>query len=98
MVRRSKGTRVNTRNILKKSPKNRGIQPVTAYLKEFDIGEKANIVIDPVSQKGMPHHRYQGRVGMIVDKRGSSYIVRVKLDKSHKDLIIRPEHLRKIKE
>lgn len=97
MVKRSKGTRVNTRSILRKSPRNRGIQPITAYLKEFDIGEKANIVIDPASQKGMPHHRYQGRVGTIVDVRGSSYVIRVQLDKSHRDLIIRPEHLRKIK-
>ncbi|MFO8050528.1 MAG: 50S ribosomal protein L21e [Thermoplasmatota archaeon] len=98
MVRRSKGIRVNTRNILRKSPRNRGLQPVTAYLKEFEIGERASIVIDPSSQKGVPHHRYQGKVGTIIDKKGRSYVLRIKLPKSNKDIIVRPEHMKKVRE
>jgi large subunit ribosomal protein L21e len=97
MVKRSKGTMVKTRNILRKRPRDRGMPPITTYVKEFEIGEKANIVIEPSSQKGQPHRRYQGRVGTVVDKRGDSFVVRVEMDRSHKDLIIRPEHLKKIK-
>ncbi|MGA1872417.1 MAG: 50S ribosomal protein L21e [Thermoplasmatota archaeon] len=97
MVKRSKGTMVKTRNILKKRPRDRGMPPITTYLKKFEIGEKANIVIDPSSQKGQPHRRYQGRVGVVVDKKGDAFVVRVDMDKTHKDLVIRPEHLRKVK-
>jgi len=97
MVRRSKGIMVQTRKILRKRPRDRGNPPVTTFVKDFDIGEKANIVIEPSSQKGQPHRRYQGRVGTIIDKRGSSFVVRIDLERSHKDLIIRPEHLKKIK-
>ena len=97
MVKRSKGIMVKTRNILRKRPRDRGMPPITTYVKDFDIGEKANIVIEPSSQKGQPHRRYQGHVGTIVDKRGHAFVVRVQMDKSHKDLIIRPEHLKKIR-
>jgi len=97
MVKRSKGTMVKTRNILRKRPRDRGIPPVTTFVKQFEVGEKANIVIEPSSQKGQPHRRYQGRVGTVIDKRGDAFVVRVEMEKTHKDLIIRPEHLRKIK-
>ncbi len=97
MVKRSKGIMVKTRNILRKRPRDRGMPPITKYVKDFDIGEKANIVIEPSSQKGQPHRRYQGHVGTVVDKRGRAFVVRVQMDKSYKDLIIRPEHLKKIR-
>jgi large subunit ribosomal protein L21e len=97
MVKRSKGIMVKTRNILRKRPRDRGMPPITKYVKDFDIGERANIVIEPSSQKGQPHRRYQGHVGTVVDKRGRAFVVRVQMDKSHKDLIIRPEHLKKIR-
>ncbi len=94
MVRRSKGIMVSTRNIMRKKPRDRGNPPITKYLRKFEIGEKANIVIESSSQKGQPHRRYHGKVGTVIDKRGDAYIVRVQLDKSHRDLIIRPEHLK----
>lgn len=97
MVKRSKGIMVSTRSIMRKKPRNRGNPPITRYLRKFDIGEKANIIIEPTSQKGQPHRRYHGKVGTVMDKRGDAYIVRVILDKSHRDLIIRPEHLRPVK-
>lgn len=97
MVKRSKGIMVNTRQIFKKSPRTRGSPPATRFLQEFEIGEKANIVIESSSQKGQPHHRYHGRVGTIIRKQGESYVVRVEEERIHKDLIIRPEHLRTLK-
>ncbi len=88
---------VSTRQTLRKKPRNRGMPPITRFLRTFEVGEKANIVIEPSSQKGQPHRRYHGRVGTIIDRRGDAYVVRVNTDRSHKDLIIRPEHLRPIK-
>jgi large subunit ribosomal protein L21e len=97
MVKRSKGIMVSTRQTLRKKPRDRGMPPITTFLKEFQVGDKANIVIEPSSQKGVPHRRYHGKVGTIVDKRGDAYVVRVKMDRTSKDLIIRPEHLKPIK-
>lgn len=98
MVKRSKGLMVNTRKVLRKSPKKRGKPPVTRYLQDFEIGDKASIILEPTSQRGQPHHRYQGRVGTVTEKRGNSFVVRIKTDKRHKDIIARPEHLRPLKE
>ncbi len=98
MVKRSKGIMANTRSKFKKSPRNRGSPPITRFLHSYDIGEKANIVIESSSQRGQPHHRYHGRVGTIIGMQGKSYIVRIKLDRINKDLIVRAEHLRPIRE
>lgn len=98
MVKRSKGLMVGTRQVFKKSPRDRGEPPVTRYLQDFQVGDRANIVIEPTSQKGQPHHRYHGRVGTVVGIRGKAYVVTVKMANTNKRLIIRPEHLRPVKE
>jgi len=46
----------------------------------------------------MPHHRYQGRIGVVRSKRGRSYEVSVNLEDAVKELIIRPEHLKSFTE
>ena len=97
MVKRSKGTMVNTRQIFRKRPRDRGSPPVTHFLQTFEVGDRANIVIESSSQKGQPHHRYHGRVGIIIRSQGNAYVVRVVEDRLNKDLIVRPEHLRIIK-
>jgi large subunit ribosomal protein L21e len=98
MVKRSKGLMVNTRQVFKKSPRDRGEPPITRYLQNFKIGDRANIVIEPTSQKGQPHHRYHGRVGTVVGIKGQAYVISVKMAKTNKELIVRPEHLRPVKE
>ncbi len=97
MVRRSKGTRSLTRNILGKRPRNRGMGPITHTLRQFEIGEKANIVIDPAVHNGMPHRRFHGYTGTISGKRGDAYLVDVVMGSKKKQLIVRPEHLNKQK-
>ena len=97
MVKRSKGFRVRTRRILRKSPRRRGIPPITEYLKTFEVGEKAAIVLEPSSHKGMPHPRYHGLIGEVVGRRGRAYLVKVRVGKNtYKTLIARPEHLKKV--
>ncbi|NIM45647.1 MAG: 50S ribosomal protein L21e, partial [Nitrososphaeria archaeon] len=60
----------------------------------YKPGEKVVIKIDPSVHKGMPHRRYQGRVGVIASKRGRAYEVHVTQGDSVKEIIVRPEHLR----
>ena len=96
MVKRSKGFRSKTRKKLSKHPRQHGLSPITKTLQEFNEGEKANIVIDSSIHKGQPHPRFHGLTGTVVGTQGQSYLVTVTVGNKEKELIIRPEHLRKI--
>jgi large subunit ribosomal protein L21e len=41
----------------------------------------------------MPHRRFHGRIGVISEKRGKSYVVNVSQGNSIKEIIVRPEHI-----
>lgn len=97
MVKRSKGIRSKSRKILRKKPRDRGIKSITRALQEFGDGESVNIVIDSAIHKGMPHIRFQGYTGIVEGKQGESYLVGINDGKKHKTLIIRSEHLRRVK-
>jgi len=97
LVRRSKGIRSKSRQILRKNPRDRGIKSITRALQEFEEGESVNIVIDSAVHKGMPHIRFHGYTGRVEGKQGESYLVGIDDGKKHKTLIIRSEHLRRVK-
>lgn len=97
MVRRSRGLRSSTRNKLRRKPRERGLSPITRSLIQFEIGEKASIVIDPSYQKGQPHPRFHGLTGIITGTQGQAYSVDVKVGNKLKTLLVRSEHLKKIK-
>ena len=97
MVKRSKGIRSKSRNILKKKPRDRGLNSIKRALQEFEEGESVNIVIDPSIHKGMPHIRFHGYTGKVEGKQGESYLVGINDGKKHKTLIIKPDHLRRVR-
>jgi large subunit ribosomal protein L21e len=41
----------------------------------------------------MPHRRYHGRVGTVLNKRGRCYVVSVSQGDALREIIVRPEHL-----
>jgi len=90
---KSKGYRRGTRHLLKKESRERGKMRLSKLLYEYQPGNRVVIKIDPAIQKGMPHRRYHGKVGVVVDKRGQSYIVSVTQGEAVKEIIVRPEHL-----
>ena len=96
MVKRSKGIRSKSRQILRKKPRERGIKSITRALQEFKVGESVNIVIDSAVHKGMPHIRFHGYTGKVEGKQGESYVVGINDGKKHKSLIIKPDHLRRV--
>lgn len=51
------------------------------------------IKIDSSVQKGMPHKRFHGKIGTVIDKRGRSYVVNVSQGDALKEIIVRPEHM-----
>ncbi len=95
-MKKSKGIRQGTRNILRKKPRERGLIPITRALQEFEEGERARIVIEPSVHKGQPHRRFQANVGTIIGKQGKAFKLKIKDGKKEKIIIARAEHLRKI--
>lgn len=96
LVKRSRGIRSKSRDILRKKPRERGFSTITKAMQIFEKGDSVNIVIDSSVHKGMPHIRFHGHTGKVEGKQGDSYIVGVNKGKKHKKLIIRPEHLRRV--
>ncbi len=92
-MRASKGFRRGTRRRLK----NKGHRlTVNERLKELEKGKKVCIVINPSVHDAMPHPRYQGKFGEVVDKRGKAYLVNIKDGGKTKTIISYPEHLKEI--
>ena len=97
MVKRSKGLRSSTRKKFTKSPRYRGNPPISRMFQTFEVGQKANIVIDSAVHRGQPHHRFHGLTGEVTGTQGEAYTVKVRVGGMYKTLIIRPEHLRVVK-
>ncbi len=92
MVKKSHGFKSRTRRELRQKV---GMRPtITRYMQEFKKNQKVIIVQEPSSHKGMPHPRFKGKVGKVLEKRGSSYIIEIDDGGSTKKIISRPEHLR----
>ncbi|MFQ6107545.1 MAG: 50S ribosomal protein L21e [Thermoplasmata archaeon] len=97
MGRTSKGPRRRTRKKLQKRARERGLSPITRRFVDYKEGEMANIIIDPSIQKGQPHPRFHGLTGRILGRRGRAYLLEVKTGNRFKQVVVRPEHLRKAK-
>ena len=92
-MKKSKGFRAGTRRLLKKQPRERGKLRLSKLLQEYQSGSSVVIKIDSSVQRGMPHRRYHGKVGTIMNRRGRSYVVSVSQGDAVKEIIVRPEHL-----
>jgi large subunit ribosomal protein L21e len=97
MVKASKGGRRRTRNVMQKRARARGLSPITKAFQKFEVGDKADINIDPSIHKGQPHVRFHGHTGTVVGTQGDAYLISVRMGGMTKQVIVRPEHLRKAK-
>jgi large subunit ribosomal protein L21e len=94
MVKRSAGPRSKTRHKFSKEARQRGEPPPSHSLREFPAGTKVDVVINPSVHAGMPHSRFHGLTGTVVEKQGECYVVDLPVGNKHKTVISRPEHLR----
>jgi len=78
---------------LKKAPREKGKYKISKLLHEYPAGAQVVVKIDSSVQKGMPHRRYHGKIGTIIDKRGRSYVVSVAQGDALKEIVVRSEHL-----
>lgn len=70
---------------------------VSKLIKEYQIGDKVAIKINPAVHNGMPYRRYQGRIGTIVERRGRAYVIEIKVGRRKvKKIIARPEHIKSV--
>ncbi|MFH0737822.1 MAG: 50S ribosomal protein L21e [Candidatus Micrarchaeota archaeon] len=88
MVKASKGPlNRQTRKL-----KGKSVASVAQQVRTFNMGDR--VVITPRStHRGLPHLRYSGRNGTIIEKRGKSYMVEVPDLKSKKTVIVGAVHL-----
>lgn len=91
MAQKSKGMRRKTRKKLTKSGGNRGT--IRKQLQSFDEGDSVLIKVDPSSHEGMPHPRFHGRIGTVVEQRGRSYVVELPDGGKEKQFTVAPAHL-----
>lgn len=96
MAVRSKGLRSKSRQILRRSPRERGRPPVTHALREFADGSRVAVKINPSVHGGMPHIRFQGATGTVVGRQGESFRVHITVGRKRKELVVRPEHLKAV--
>ena len=94
---KSKGYRRGTRKLLRKKPRDRGMQPLGRLLYEYKPDEKVVIKINASVHKGMPHRRYHGRIATVEEKRGRAYVVKLMEGNKEKAVILRPEHIQPYK-
>jgi large subunit ribosomal protein L21e len=95
MVKASKGYRRRTRSVMQKRARDRGLSPITREFQTFEVGEKASVNVDPSIHKGQPHIRFQGKTGTVKGMQGRSYLLDIRDGDMTKEIIVRPEHLRK---
>lgn len=92
---KSKGPRRKSRSVLTKSVRERGKLGLTRLLADYGIGEKVVIDIDSGVHKGMPHKRFQGKVGTVVERRGKAYVLEIPQRITVKRIVALPEHLKR---
>jgi large subunit ribosomal protein L21e len=93
MVKSSKGFRSRSRGTFTKDVRERGLPPITRFLREFPIGSKVMVRIEPSDPHGQPHPRYQGRVCTVVQKSGRAYRIEFFDGGKRKELVATPIHL-----
>ena len=67
---------------------------VSFLLREYHEGEQALVIIDPRQHKGLPHRRYHGKVGKIINVGRRAVTLHVKLGNKTKTLITRFDHIK----
>jgi len=92
MAKRSRGTlSSHTRHLNKKKK-----ITINDQIKGLLVGDKVSIDVHPVYSSAMPHMRYKGRIGVILEVRGKCYVVEIMDGGLKKKIITSPIHIKKV--
>ncbi|TLX93560.1 MAG: 50S ribosomal protein L21 [Thaumarchaeota archaeon] len=72
----------------------RGVRGVSFLLRDYNVGDKVLVIIDPSQHKGLPHRRYHGKVGTVKEVGRRTVKLAVNLGKKTKTLITRLDHIK----
>ena len=89
----SKGYYTGTRSLLRKPTREKGKPKISKLLHVYTAGDEVIIKMDSSTQKSMPHKRFHGKIGQIIEKRGRGYVISVPQGECRKTIIIRSEHM-----
>ena len=87
---RSHGFKHKSRQVMTKDAP-RG---VSFMMIEYNVGDRALVIIDPRQHKALPHRRYHGKVGIVTEVGRRSVTLDVKLGEKTKTLITRFDHIK----
>jgi len=79
-----------------KNIRKKGKIQLSKYFQELEKGEIVSVIIEPSIRISFPS-RLQGRAGVVDEKRGNAYIVKIKDQNKEKKFLIEPIHLKKLK-
>lgn len=82
--------------INRKTLRSHGKIQLSRYFQDFKNGDRVAVVRDAAVQPSFPK-TIQGRAGIIIDRRGDSYIIKMNDLNKEKTYIIHPLHLKKLK-
>jgi len=94
---KARGFRHRTRSLLRRRVRERGKTGLSKVLREYALGDRVLVRINPSIHKGMPHRRFHGKIGVVGERRGRAYVVNVSQGDAVKEIIVRPEHLEPVK-
>ncbi len=80
----------------KKEVRTRGKLQLSRYFQEFEKGNSVAVMKEKAVPSNFPL-RLQGRTGIIENRRGKAYIVKIKDQNKEKRFLIEAIHLKKIK-
>ena len=81
--------------VQRKKIRTRGKIQLSRYFQNLKEGDNVSVVRDVSIDSNFPK-RMQGRTGIVVEKRGRAYVVRIMDHDKEKKFIIEPIHLKKI--
>ncbi|HLF53950.1 MAG TPA: 50S ribosomal protein L21e [Candidatus Nanoarchaeia archaeon] len=81
--------------VKRKNIRTRGKIQLSRYFQSFKEGDNVSVVKDVSIDSNFPE-RMQGRTGIVTEKRGRAYIVKIMDSNKEKKFIIEPIHLKKI--
>jgi large subunit ribosomal protein L21e len=97
MTTRMDGFRKRTRHKFKKERSEKGKVNIGKFLQKFEVGDKVFLSVEPAYQKGMYRPKYMGKSGVVANKKGTCYEVKITDLGKSKTLIVHPVHLIKVK-
>jgi ribosomal protein L21E len=86
-------SRRKSRHMLKKNVRTKGKISISKFMQTFNAGDKVSLKTEPAYQKGIFFHRFHGKTGIIQEKRGRCYVVKVSDLGAEKTVVVHPVHL-----